>query len=107
MADMDVIIHRLDAMQDTLKDHGETLKLLADTSTAMQLQQQSITYLTSQCVEIWSKLDALTGTEGVISKIRDYQSHCPKDEMHRTFNWMWGAVGFELVLIGWIIFRGV
>lgn len=103
MTELDVILSRLDNMQEEQKRQGETLKDLTTAFSKMAVQHEQITSLQGQNSAIWRKLDDLLGPNGTITKIRDHQAHCPKEEMHRTFKWMWAALGVYSTILLFII----
>jgi hypothetical protein len=101
MSESEILLNEMKQIRKTLENHGAKLEALAEAFSKMAVQNEQIVHLQTQTGTLWRKLDELTGHSGVVTKIRDHQAHCPKDEMHRTFRWMWGAIGFHgVILIG-------
>ena len=107
MTDLDVVISKLESIQNTMDDHSATLKDLSKAFSRMAVQQEQITGLQTQCNSLWRKFDGITSSDGVVGKIQKHQAQCPKEEMHRTFKWVWGVICFQLVVIGWIVVQGL
>jgi len=88
MTDLDVVLQKLENIELTQAAQGQT-------------------NLNTQTTALWRKYDSLTGPDSIQEKIREHQKGCPRDEMHRTFGWVWKVIGFHsvliLALIGWVI----
>jgi hypothetical protein len=77
------------------------------TMTVVAVQSEQLTNINTQITTLWKKYDSISGPESIQEKIREHQKGCPRDEMHRTFSWIWKVIGFHsvliLALIGWIV----
>jgi hypothetical protein len=98
-----LVLQEMRHIRDTLNNHGAKLETLAEAFTKMAVQNEQIVNLQVQTNALWKKMDELTGTGGAVTQIRDHQAHCPKEEMHRTFKWMWGAIGTHTIIFILII----
>jgi len=111
MTDMDVILEKLNTIEDVQKAQGADIKDLTKGFTLMAEQQKDIMHLNQQTATLWKKYDSLTGPDSHIEKIRTHQKNCPKDEMHRTFNWLWKILGVHsgliVMLFGWIVYSAI
>lgn len=106
MADLDVVLQKLEHVIGTQKTQGEDIKELSKGFSVLATQNEQITNLQSQTTSLWSKYDAITGPDSVQEKIREHQKGCPKDEMHRTFSWIWKVLSAHSVVLlamgGWL-----
>jgi hypothetical protein len=103
MTDNELLLTEIKRIRETLGHHGDKLETLTEAFSKMAVQNEQIVNLQVQTNALWKKLDEMTGTNGVISKIRNHQAGCPKEEMHRTFKWMWAALGVHSVILVFII----
>ena len=99
----DLLLNEMKSIRKTLDSHGNKLETMADAFSKMAVQNEQIVNLQSQTSALWKKMDGMTGNNGSITQIRDHQAKCPKAEMHRTFRWMWGAIGTHTVIFTLII----
>ena len=108
MTDMDVILQKLNTIEDVQKTQGADIKDLTKGFTLMAEQQKDIAHLNQQTTTLWKKYDSLTGPDSTMESIREHQKHCPKEEMHRTFAWVWKILsvhsGLIVMLFGWFIY---
>lgn len=84
--EIQLVIQKLDRMDDTLKEHGETLKQLSKVMTSVALQDQQIKTLQNRVDAMWNKVDI----------VRDHQQHCPRAQVSR----LWWALGVLATLWG-------
>jgi hypothetical protein len=98
-----ILLNEMRSIRKTLDNHGDKLESLAEAFSKMAVQNEQIVYLQTQTSALWKKMDDITGHRGVVTQIRDHQAHCPKEEMHRTFRWMWGAIGTHTIIFILII----
>jgi hypothetical protein len=107
MTDLDVVIAKLENIEKTQEMQGSDIKELSKGFSILATQNEQITNLQNQTAILWQKYDNITGPGSVQEKIREHQKGCPKDEMTRTFEWMWKVIGLNsvllLALIGWFI----
>ena len=108
MTDLDVVLQKLEHVIDTQKTQGDDIKELSKGFSILATQNEQITNLQTQTATLWKKYDSLTGPESQIEKIREHQKGCPKDEMHRTFQWLWKVIGVHSVILtalcGWVCY---
>ena len=95
MSELDVVIEKLNTIEAVQIEHGSSLKTLSNAFAKMAVQNEQITSMQGQLNSLWRKNDKLTSPDGTISKIKDHQAHCPKEEMHRTFKWVWGVISIH------------
>ena len=107
MTDLDVVLSKLENIEKTQKTQGADIKELSKGFSILAAQSEQITNLQTQTATLWRKYDSLTGPDSIIEKIREHQKGCPKEEMHRTFRWMWGAIGVQSTVILGIIWKVV
>jgi uncharacterized coiled-coil protein SlyX len=107
MTDLDVVLQKLENIELTQAAQGQDIKELSKGFTVLAVQSEQLTNLNTQTTALWRKYDSLTGPDSIQEKIREHQKGCPRDEMHRTFGWVWKVIGFHsvliLALIGWVI----
>lgn len=108
MTDLDVVLNELKTIKDTQKSQGADIKELTKGFSILATQSEQITNLQTQTGVLWRKYDSLTGPESIQEKIREHQKGCPKEEMHRTFNWMWKVISAHSVILtalcGWVFY---
>ncbi len=107
MTDLDVVLQKLEHVIEIQKTQGSDIKDLSKGFSILATQSEQITNLQTQTATLWKKYDSLTGPDSQIEKIREHQKGCPKEEMHRTFRWMWGAIGVQSTVILGIIWKVV
>ena len=93
MTDLDVVLSEINSIKGTLSNHGVALKELADATTKMAVQNEQIVGIQNQLIGLWRQMDDLTGKDGSVTRLKEHQGQCPKEEMHRTFRWLWAAMG--------------
>ena len=108
MTDLDVVLQKLTTIEEIQKTQGGDIRELSKGFNVLAVQSEQITNLQTQTTSLWTKYDNLTGPGSSIEGIREHQKHCPKDEMHRTFDWIWKVLGVHsgliVMLIGWFIY---
>lgn len=106
MTDLDVVLQKLEHVIDTQKAQGSDIKELSKGFSILATQSEQITNLQTQTATLWRKYDDLTGPDSVQEHIREHQRGCPREEMHRTFNWVWKILGAHSVILmamgGWL-----
>ena len=107
MTDLDIVLTEVQQIKKTLDTHGGALEKLADATNKMSVQNEQITSLQGQTNALWRKVDELLSPKGIITEITRHQSNCPKEEMQRTFTWVWRAItlqsGIIAILIGAVL----
>ena len=108
MTDLDVVLSKLQNIEDIQKTQGADIRELSKGFSILATQSEQITNLQTQAATLWRKYDSLTGPDSIQERIREHQKGCPKDEMHRTFDWIWKVLGVHsgliVMLIGWFIY---
>ena len=108
MTDLDVVLSELKTIKDTQKTQGKDIKDLSKGFTILATQSEQITNLQTQTATLWRKYDAITGPSSVQERIREHQKGCPKEEMHRTFQWIFKILGAHSVILmgigGWLFY---
>ena len=107
MTELDVVLQKLLSIEDTQKAQSADIKDLSRGFTILAAQSEQISSLQGQTSALWRKIDAITGPGSHLERVREHQKHCPKDEMHRTFAWIFkilGAHSFVLMGIGGWLF---
>ena len=111
MSDIEMIISELKGIKETQTEQRDQLRELSHAMSKLAVQSEQITNLQIQNTSLWDKYDSLVGPNGVINHIRDHQAHCPENEMHRTFRWMWKIFivqsGLIVMIIGCLIKSGI
>lgn len=103
MTDLDVIVSKLHSIEESQRDQGEDIKELSKSFSVLAAQSEQINNIQMQVSALWNKYDSLTGADSVMEKLREHQKGCPKEEVHRTFNWMWSAIGVHSIILMGII----
>lgn len=85
-ADLQLVIQKLDGMDGTLKEHGETLRELSKILTSVAVQDQQLKTIEDKVDALWGKMDI----------VREHQAHCPKEQISR----LWWALGILTALWG-------
>lgn len=108
MTDLDVVLSKLQNIEDTQKTQGADIKELSKGFSILATQSEQITNLQSQTTSLWRKYDSITGPDSILERIREHQKGCPKDEMHRTFAWIFKVIGVHsavlTALCGWVFY---
>ena len=81
MTELDVVMERLeqyakrfDGIENSIKEVSETLKKVA-------VQDERILNIDSKTTKLFRFHDEEFGPDGVVSKIQQHQSQCPKEEV--------------------------
>jgi len=110
MSDIEMIISELKGIKETQTEQRDQLKELSHAMSKLAVQSEQITNLQIQNTALYDKYDSLAGPDGIVTRLRDHQAHCPKEEMHRTFRWMWKIFivqfGIIVMIIGCLIKGG-
>lgn len=99
MTDLDVVVAKLHNIETVQKHQSEDIKEMSKSFTILAAQSEQINNIQTQQNALWKKYDSLTNSSSVLEKMREHQKDCPKDEMHRTFNWMWAVIGVHSVVL--------
>ena len=99
MTDFDVVVTKLENIEAVQKTQGDDIKAMSKSFSVLAAQSEQINNIQMQISALWKKYDTITGTDSVIEKLREHQKDCPKDEMYRTFNWMWAVIGVHSVVL--------
>jgi len=106
MADLDVVLQKLEHVIDTQKAQGSDIKELSKGFSILATQSEQITNLQTQTSALWQKYDSLTGPDSIQEKIREHQKGCPKDSIENSFDQVWMVLkAHSLILIalaGWV-----
>lgn len=106
MTELNVVLEKLEHVIDTQKTQGADIKELSKGFSILATQSEQITNLQTQTTGLWSKYDAITGPDSVQERIREHQKRCPREEMHRTFGWIWKVLSAHSVILlamgGWL-----
>ena len=108
MTDLDVILSKLTTIEETQKTQGGDIKELTRGFSVLATQNEQIMNLQNQVSTLWRKYDSMTGPDSTLERVREHQKGCPKDEMHRTFAWLWKVISVHSAILtglcGWIFY---
>jgi len=99
MTDLDIIVTKLQNIENVQKHQSEDIKEMSKSFAVLAAQSEQINSIQMQISALWKKYETITGVDSVIEKLREHQKDCPKDEMYRTFNWMWAAIGVHSIVL--------
>ena len=75
------LAQELKGVAETQKIQGEDIKDLTKAFSNMAVQNEQLRSTQAQVTALWEKFDKACGPDGIVSKIRDHQAHCPKDDL--------------------------
>lgn len=81
MTELAVILEKLDAQTERFKSIETSLKELSATVQKIAIQDERINHINSKVSKLWDLHDKEFGPEGVIAKLQQHQSQCPKEDI--------------------------
>jgi len=99
------LVQELKGVAATQKIQGTDIKELTKAFSSMSVHNEQLRSTQSQVTALWEKFDQSCGPDGVISKIRDHQAHCPKEELDvfkvdivEKHNRIWSTIGLLAII---------
>ncbi len=83
-----------------LDDQAERLQKIEKAISIIAVQDQKILNLQAQLSALWKKYDNAFSPDGVISKIKQFQAGCPRDNIDKTFKRQDVMIKFQWLVIG-------
>lgn len=81
----------------TLEKQSDTMNKKVDKIEAavslIAVQSERINNTQKQIQALWVKYDESFGTDGTISRIKQFQASCPKKDVDKSINRLWWAIG--------------
>ena len=74
MADLDVVLSKLESLESAVAELNKTVKVIA-------VQDERISHIDNKTSKLFNLHDKEFGSEGVIYKIQKHQAQCPKEEV--------------------------
>lgn len=100
MTDHEMFYAQLQNQEKILNKWDSRLSGIEKALTELALQGKDISYLTGQLNTLWRKYDELLAPGGALDQMKNHQSACPGDDLKRSINQVWGAIGLIGLLIG-------
>ncbi len=93
----DLIIRKLDKLDDEIEGIKESINLIA-------VQSNQIDNLSSQVHALWKKYDNAFSPEGSVTQIMNFQAACPKETIIRRLKELWLAYALlASILVGLLL----
>ena len=92
----DLILKKLD-------DQSARLQKIEEAISGIAVQDQKILHLQKQVNSLWEKWDKLSGPDGTINQVKNFQAGCPRDSLEKSIGRQWGAIA----LIGTVVTGGL
>jgi hypothetical protein len=100
MTNPDIISQKIDHLAETLRSQSKDISTIKEAIVEIAVQSTEIKNLTKDIDGLKKNKDH--GCKR-ISEIEKFQAGCPRDEINRTFKWMWGAIAAQSTVILFIV----
>lgn len=94
----ELILEKLENLKEQYEKTDEKVEKIIVTVGLIAVQSKQIDGMQVQLRTLWMKYDDAFKPEGTISTIKQFQASCPRDDMKRSINRIWWAIGLLATL---------
>ncbi len=88
-----LILEKLDTLEKQSNKLDKKVDKIETAVGLIAIQSERINNMQRQLQSLWTKYDEACGTEGTLSKIKQFQAKCPKDSIKNSITRLWWAIG--------------
>lgn len=90
-----------------LDQQSERLSSIENAVSKIAVQEEKIEAIREQVTGLWRKYDYAFGPDGIISRIKNHQAACPRDEVKSALARQWAAIGIIATIMTGVFFKAI